>query len=265
MRPVDATAESLLAFWAEAGIDSILLDAPVDRIAAGAVPIVRPAPPQILTGARKPAAESADVTSQVEIAGRAAMACQTLDELQAAISAFDGCPLKFQGAIQAVFSRGAIDAPIFVVGEGPGQEEDQRGQPFIGRAGQLLDRMFAAAGLTDRVFITNSVFWRPPGNRNPTPDEQAVCMPFVERAIALVQPRLLLCVGGPSSKAMLKREEGILALRGRWIEWRSADGLMEIPALATLHPAFLLRQPAAKKMAWADLLTLSERLDRTPR
>ena len=173
--------------------------------------------------------------------------------------------MKFQGAIQAVFSRGAIDAPIFVVGEGPGQEEDQRGQPFIGRAGRLLDRMFAAAGLTDRVFITNSVFWRPPGNRNPTPDEQAVCMPFVERAIALVQPRLLLCVGGPSSKAMLKREEGILALRGRWIEWRSADGLMEIPALATLHPAFLLRQPAAKKMAWADLLTLSERLDRTPR
>ncbi|OYU70032.1 MAG: uracil-DNA glycosylase [Alphaproteobacteria bacterium PA2] len=265
MRLADATAESLLAFWAEAGIDSILLDEPIDRIAAGAVPVVRPAPPQAFPGRQKPAVATQDVSAHVEDARQAAQACQTLEELQAAISAFDGCPLKFQGAKQAVFSRGATEAPIFVVGEGPGQEEDQRGQPFVGRAGQLLDRMFAAVGITDRVFITNSVFWRPPGNRNPTPEEQAVCMPFVERAIALVQPRLLLCVGGPSSKAMLKRDEGILSLRGRWIEWRSSDGQIELPALATLHPAFLLRQPAAKKMAWADLLTLSERLDRPAR
>lgn len=265
MRPADATAESLLAFWAEAGVDSVLLDEPVDRIAAGAVPIIRPAPPQVIPGARRQTTATHDISDQVEIARQAALACQNLEDLQAAIAAFDGCPLKFQGAKQAVFSRGAADAPIFVVGEGPGQEEDQRGQPFVGRAGQLLDRMLAAAGLTERVFITNSVFWRPPGNRNPTPEEQAVCMPFVERAIALTAPRLLLCVGGQSSKAMLKRDEGILSLRGRWIEWRSADGQMELPALATLHPAFLLRQPAAKKMAWADLLTLSERLDRPSR
>ena len=152
-----------------------------------------------------------------------------------------------------------------MIGEGPGQEEDARGEPFVGRAGQLLDRMLAAAGLTDRVFITNSVFWRPPGNRNPTLEEQAVCAPFLERAIALVNPKMLLLVGGPSAKAMLKRDEGILALRGRWFEWRSSDGELELPALPTLHPAFLLRQPAAKKKAWSDLLTVTERLDRTPR
>ncbi|HEX5377353.1 MAG TPA: uracil-DNA glycosylase, partial [Phenylobacterium sp.] len=147
----------------------------------------------------------------------------------------------------------------------PGQEEDVRGEPFVGRAGQLLDRMLDAAGLSGRVFITNSVFWRPPGNRNPTPGEQAVCAPFLERAIELVNPKMLLLVGGPSAKSMLKRDEGILSLRGRWFEWRSEDGTLELPAMPTLHPAFLLRQPAAKKKVWSDLLTLTERLDRPSR
>ena len=181
--------------------------------------ISRPAPLQTSAIRALPATKTQDVSAQVEIARQIAEACQGLEELQDAIAKFDGCPLKFQGAKQAVFGRGALDAPIIVVGEGPGQEEDQKGIPFVGRAGQLLDKMFAAAGLSERVFITNSVFWRPPGNRNPTSEEQAVCMPFVERAIALIQPRLLLCVGGPSSKAMLKQDEGILSRRGRWIEW----------------------------------------------
>ena len=135
----------------------------------------------------------------------------------------------------------------------------------MGRAGKLLDRMLAAAGLTGRVFITNTVFWRPPGNRTPTPAEQAICAPFLERIIALVQPKMLLTVGGASAKALLKREEGILSLRGRWLEWKSADGAQELPAMPTLHPAFLLRQPGAKKHAWNDLLTLMERLDRPGR
>jgi uracil-DNA glycosylase family 4 len=152
-----------------------------------------------------------------------------------------------------------------IIGEGPGADEDAQGQPFVGRAGQLLDRMLKAAGLTDRAFITNTVFWRPPGNRTPTPQEQAICAPFVERAIALVNPKMLMLVGGASAKAMLKREEGILSLRGRWFEWTSSDGAMELPSLPTLHPAFLLRQPAAKKKAWQDLLTLTERLDRPDR
>jgi DNA polymerase len=169
------------------------------------------------------------------------------------------------GARQSVFARGAPDAPLMLIGEGPGQEEDERGAPFVGRAGQLLDRMLAAAGLTDRVFITNTVFWRPPGNRTPSLAEQQTCAPFLERAIELVAPRLIMLVGAAATKSVLGVDEGILSLRGRWFEWRARDGGMEIPALPTLHPAFLLRQPAAKKKAWHDLLTLVERLDRPGR
>jgi uracil-DNA glycosylase family 4 len=206
------------------------------------------------------------VAAQVEEARRLAAAAGDLAALAAAIAGFDGCPLKFEGAArQSVFSRGSASAPLIVIGEGPGAEEDVQGQPFVGRAGKLLDRMLAAAGLSERVFITNTVFWRPPGNRTPLPAEQMVCAPFVDRAIELISPRFLLLVGGASAKMMLGREEGILSLRGRWFEWRSADGHREIPALPTLHPAFLLRQPAAKKRAWSDLLTLAERLDRPER
>jgi len=152
-----------------------------------------------------------------------------------------------------------------VIGEGPGGDEDVQGAPFVGRAGKLLDKMLKAAGVEGRVFITNTVFWRPPGNRTPTPQEQLVCSPFVERAIALVQPKILLLTGGASAKFMLQKPEGILSLRGRWFDWRSSDGELELPAMPTLHPAFLLRQPAAKKKAWNDLLMLSERLNRPER
>jgi len=198
-------------------------------------------------------------------ARRLAAEAQDLDALGAAIAAFDGCPLKFQGARQACFYRGATDATVLIVGEGPGAEEDVQGAPFVGRAGKLLDRMLEAAGVQDRVFITNTVFWRPPGNRTPTASEQQVCRPFLERAIAFAQPKILLLVGGASAKSMLGRDEGILSLRGRWFEWRSEDGGHVLPALPTLHPAFLLRQPQAKKRAWSDLLTLTERLDRPER
>ena len=134
-----------------------------------------------------------------------------------------------------------------------------------GAAGRLLDRMLAAAGLTDRVLITNTVFWRPPGDRAPTLEEQAMCAPFLERTLALVAPRALLLTGAGAAKAMLGREEPILSLQGRWLEWRSANGVLELPALTTLSPAFLLRQPIAKQKSWSDLLTLSERIDRPHR
>ena len=130
-----------------------------------------------------------------------------------------------------------------IIGEGPGADEDRQGQPFVGRAGKLLDRMLTAAGLLDDVFITNTVFWRPPGNRTPTPAEQTACRPFVERAIALVKPKVLVLAGGASAKSMLDTNEGILSLHGRWRDWTSADGAITLPALPTLHPAFLLRQP----------------------
>jgi DNA polymerase len=262
-------AESLLAFWADAGVDATYADAPIDRLAEGAALLRAKSQPQpVAPPPSRPvlvAGGSADVSAAVAHAKAAAAACQDLEQLAAAIAAFDGCPLKTQGAKQAVFSRGPGDAPLMIIGEGPGADEDAQGAPFVGRAGQLLDRMLKAAGLTDRAFITNTVFWRPPGNRTPTPQEQAICAPFVERAIALVNPKMLMLVGGASAKAMLKREEGILSLRGRWFEWTSSDQQMELPSLPTLHPAFLLRQPAAKKKAWQDLLTLTERLDRPDR
>jgi DNA polymerase len=275
--------ESLLAFWTESGVDTLLGDAPLDRTALAPVRAAATAPapaPAARADAPRPARvgpagpavpaqavglepTAVDPTVLAE-ARRAAAAARDLDELKAAIAAFDGCPLK-PGARQAVFSRGRPDAPLMIIGEAPGGDEDLQGAPFVGRAGQLLDRMLAAAGLADRVFITNTVFWRPPGNRTPLPAEQAVCAPFVERAIALIRPRALLLAGGASAKAMLKQREGILSLRGRWFTWRGEDPDLEVPALPTLHPAFLLRQPAAKRKSWEDLLILSNRLDRPDR
>ncbi|KQV56943.1 MULTISPECIES: uracil-DNA glycosylase [unclassified Caulobacter] len=261
--------ESLLAFWADAGVEACYADAPIDRLAEGAAMLRAksqpPPPPPPATRPGLAIARGPDVGSAIAEARTAAAACNDLESLAAAIAAFDGCPLKTQGAKQAVFSRGVADAALMVIGEGPGADEDAQGAPFVGRAGKLLDRMLKAAGLNERVFITNTVFWRPPGNRTPTPQEQAVCAPFVERAIALVKPRMLLLAGGASAKAMLKRDEGILSMRGRWFEWTSEDKSVELPAMPTLHPAFLLRTPAQKKKAWQDLLTLTERLDRPDR
>ena len=252
--------EGLLAFWADAGVDCAYADAPVDRLAEGAR---RLAPPRPAPAAAPPAASPPPPSpvGEAVLAARAA-AAQALDlaALEAAVAAFDGCPLK-AGATRAVFSRGRPDAEVMVVGEGPGAEEDRLGQPFVGPSGQLLDRMLAAGGLKERVFVTNTVFWRAPANRTPSPQEQAVCLPFLERAIALVRPRVLLLMGGASAKFLLKRPEGILSLRGRWEHWVSEDGATTLPALPTLHPAFLLRQPAAKQHGWQDILTLLSRLE----
>jgi len=257
-------AEALLSFWAWAGVDTCYEDAAVDRTAKAAIP--RASRPSVAISRANVSAPIdpavAAATDTIADARRSAAGAQSLEELAAAIAAFDGCPLKTAGARQAVFSRGTPDAPVFVIGEAPGADEDMQGEPFVGRAGQLLDRMLLAAGLDKRVFITNTVFWRPPGNRTPTLAEQQICAPFLERAIELVAPRVLLIVGGASAKAVLGVGDGILGIRGRWLEWRSRDGATVIPALPTLHPAFLLRQPAAKKKTWADMLTLSERLDR---
>lgn len=264
-------AEALLAFWADAGVDALYADAAIDRLAEGAErlkararPTPPPPPPTPIRPAR-PGVPNIDIGSALAQAEAMAAAANSIEALAEAIAAFEGFPVRYEGARQPVFYRGATDAPVMIIGEAPGADEDSQGQPFVGRAGKLLDKMLGAAGLEGRVFITNTVFWRPPGNRTPTPSEQAVCAPFVERAVALVKPRMLLLAGGASAKAVLKRDEGILAMRGRWFEWKSTDGALDLPAMPTLHPAFLLRQPAAKKKAWQDLLTLTERLDRQGR
>lgn len=189
----------------------------------------------------------------------AAAQCHTLDELQAAVLAFNGCVLK-QTAKHTVFADGNRDAPVMLIGEAPGRDEDLQGLPFVGPSGMLLDRMLAAIGLSrkESAYITNVIFWRPPGNRPPTPEEAAICAPFLVRHIALKQPRVLLLLGGTPVRHVLNWEDGITRVRGRWGVYRK-DGL-EIPTLPTFHPAYLLRQPSAKKLAWQDLQSLREKL-----
>ena len=254
----------LLAFWAEAGVDYAYAEAPVDRLAEGAKRLA-PKPsastiavPKASSAARPTAVHDAEALG---LAREAAAAAADITALEAAIEAFPWGGLRSRGA-RTVFARGPADAPVMLIGEGPGAEEDQRGQPFVGRSGQLLDRILAAGGLEGRAFITNTVFWRPGADRTPSAAEQALCLPFVERAIALVRPRVLLLAGGASAKSMLRVQDGILSLRGRWFDWTPEAGGEPIPALPILHPAFLLRQPVAKRHAWTDILTLLSRLDR---
>ena len=249
---LDLELISFLSFWSDCGVDCSYEETSQDRLR----PPVRPVPESSRTSRYT---DPRPVEPEQDAAATASGAA-TLEALEAAIASFDGCPLKAQGAARSVFYRGRSDAPIMIIGEAPGGEEDRLGQPFVGPAGRLLDRMLAAASLEDKTFITNTVFWRPPGNRTPTLQEQAVCRPFVEQAIRLVAPRLLVFAGGAAAKSMLQTTEGILTLRGRWTEWRSTAGDRSIPALPILHPSFLLRQPIAKKKAWSDLLSLSRRL-----
>jgi len=255
-----AATESLLAFWRDAGVDACYLDAPVDRTHVQPPPALK-AISRATAGVIAAAPSGMALNDGLGEARRLAAGAATLDALAQAIAAFEGCPLSSMGARQAVFARGNPSGDILVIGEGPGAEEDERGQPFVGKAGRLLDRILAAANLQDRVFITNTVFWRPPGNRTPTPQEQALCAPFVERAFALLKPRAVLLVGAAAAKSVLQADEGIMKLRGQWRDWRLAEGGISAPVMPTLHPAFLLRQPQAKAHVWADILSLAARLD----
>lgn len=258
-QPLDTAAtEALLAFWRDAGVDACYLSEPVDRTV-----FVAPTTPQAVQKAATVTAlhggmSGADAVTE---ARRVAAAATTMDELAEAVAAFQGCPLRAMGAKQAVFARGNPKGSILLIGEAPGETEDMRGEPFVGQAGQLLDRMLAAAGLNDQVFMTNTVFWKPPGNRPPSPQEQDACAPFLERAFALMQPRAVLLVGAAAAKSVLNTEDGLMKIRGQWREWRPDEGGVSAPVMTTLHPAFLLRQPQAKRVAWADMLSLAPRLD----
>lgn len=254
-----AAMESLLAFWRDAGVDACYGEAPVDHTHVAPPAAVKAVQRATASVVARPTA--LDGGAALAEARRLAAGAGTLQDLAAAVAAFEGCALRGMGATQSVFGRGDPNAAVLVIGEGPGADEDRLGQPFVGKAGKLLDRILDAAGLTGKVFITNTVFWRPPGNRTPSPQEQAVCAPFVERAFALLKPRAVLLLGAAAAKSVLQTEEGVMKMRGQWREWRLAEGAVQAPALPTLHPAFLLRQPQAKRQAWADMLTLASRLE----
>ena len=185
----------------------------------------------------------------------------SVEALGALVAGFDGCPLK-RTATNTVFVDGNPAAPVMIIGEAPGADEDRIGRPFVGRAGQLLDRMLAAIGL-DRsgVLITNVIYWRPPGNRTPTTAEIASCLPFVFRLIALAHPKVLVLSGGTAAGALLAQSQGITRLRGRWFDLAVPGLDQPVPTLPTFHPSFLLRTPERKREAWRDLLSLRARLD----
>ena len=250
------SATELLRWYVAMGADEAIADAPIDRLAAAPTvvppsPPPRAAPPIVVAEAAPAAALSAR---------HLAAAASNLAELGAAVHAFDGCALK-RTATNTVFADGPAGARLMVIGEAPGAEEDRLGKPFVGRSGQLLDRMLAAIGFDRRenAYITNVLFWRPPGNRKPTADEIAACLPFVWRHIALLAPEAVVMCGGTATSALLGRPEGIMRLRGRWFELTAPGLERAIPALATYHPSFLLRAPARKSEAWRDLLALQSK------
>lgn len=264
-----------LRWQIDAGADEAIADSPVDRFTttvtrpatntaadtespAGAAPAAAPrtaAPPtlapqdEIKASARSLAEAAADLTA-----------------LREALAAFDGCGLK-NTATNLVFGTGKCPADVMLIGEAPGRDEDREGLPFVGVSGRLLDIMLGHVGLSrqENAYITNILPWRPPGNRQPTDAEISACLPFLARHIALVAPRILLFLGGTAAKTLLNRTEGITRLRGHWYEYHSpaleSVGIAPIPAMATLHPAYLLRQPAQKRAAWKDLLSVRQRLD----
>lgn len=274
----ELTPAQILRWYSDMGVDIALDETPHDHFAEGAALLAAkpPAPqapepeaeaaparvvqlPQRNAPRPEPVARVAGPDAGIQSARTLAAACRTLDELRAAWTAFDGCALKTT-ATQLVFADGNHAARIMLVGEAPGADEDRQGLPFVGRAGQLLDKMLAAIGLDrTKVYIANIIPWRPPGNRVPTPQESAACLPFITRQIELANPDFLVCLGGSSAQTLLETKEGIMRARGRWFDY--AAGERTIPALAMLHPAYLLRQPVHKRLAWRDLRELKKRVE----
>ncbi|MCR6646325.1 MAG: uracil-DNA glycosylase [Terricaulis sp.] len=254
-----AAARALLAFWRSAGVDMDVAEA-----VYAAAPATAPAPARAQAPQRareapaaplvpKPARRVAPAPAADEDARRLAKAADSVAALRAAVEGFNGCALKAT-ARNTVFSDGVESAPVLLIGEAPGKEEDQQGKPFVGRSGQLLDRMLAQIGLSRQtnILISNTIYWRPPGNRDPTPGEIMACLPFAERLVELMQPKLLILNGKSAAHTMLERTDGVLKLRGRKLRYER--GGQSINAMVMLHPAYLLRQPQQKRLAWADLL-----------
>jgi uracil-DNA glycosylase len=268
------SAAEIVRFYRAAGVEGLISDEPINRLAEGQTAAGNAQPAGIET-VGKAAVEgnlfAAVSTSSAKTLGskaeegtppplEAINQAKSLEELHAILKAWDGCALKHT-ATQEVFSDGVPGSRLMIVGEAPGREEDLQGKPFVGRSGQLLDRMLGAIGL-DRtsVYIANTIYWRPPGNRTPTTQEIAQCQPFIRKQIELAKPEILVFAGGVSAKAMLETSQGILQLRGNWTTL-PINGLGSLPALPTLHPAYLLRNPPHKRLAWADWLSVKLKLE----
>ena len=273
-----AEKKALLDWYVAGGVDETIADEPLNRLAKA--PLAAAAENSGGVKEKFTALEATDHASSptpqptwkpsqlqsrdaaVRTAQGIAAGCATLEELRIAFEAFDGCPLK-ETAMNFVFADGNPDAKVMFIGEAPGADEDRLGLPFVGPAGRLLDRMLAAIRLDrTQVYITNILPWRPPGNRNPTDTEIAACLPFLERHIELANPEILIFVGGTAAKTLLRRTEGIMRLRGKWMSYETGLG-DPITARALLHPAYLLRQPAQKRETWTDLLDIKSRLDQS--
>lgn len=267
MTEAPPTPDQLLRFYLEAGVDAVLSDEPVNRLAGDeptpAPQALPPPPPAAAAANAAPAAPAVAMAPPApEVAAMAAReaagAARTLEELRGLLERFDGCALKAT-ATQLVFSAGNPEANIMFVGEAPGRDEDLAGEPFVGRSGKLLDLMMGAIGLDRRsAYIANIIPWRPPGNRTPTPQETQICLPFIRRQIELVDPDVLVCLGNPSSQGILGTKEGIMRTRGRWMDYDTDT--RTIRAMATFHPAYLLRSPAYKRLAWQDFRAIRKAL-----
>lgn len=261
--PSQDAARALLAFWRAAGVDMDEAEAVfAAKTAAPAVKAqtqtppprepfrIEPPPPKA-----KPKAQLQPADDAVNTARAMAAAASSIAELRAAVDKFNGCALKAT-ARNTVFSDGVDEAQVLILGEAPGKDEDEQGKPFVGRSGQLLDKMLATIGLDRKsnVLISNTIYWRPPGNRDPTQGETVSCLPFVERLIELSQPKLLILTGKAAAHTVLKREDGVMKLRGRRLQYTREGIKAPVNAMVMLHPAYLLRQPQQKRLAWADLL-----------
>jgi uracil-DNA glycosylase len=264
-------ARELLAFYADAGVDALVGEVPVDWLSAAQLgatsqpDAVEQTPPPTgtvrppLAAAASNAAAPASPDVAVMAAREAARSATSLDELRAILAKFEGCALRTT-AKQLVFADGNPQARVMFVGEAPGREEDLEGLPFVGRSGKLLDLMMAAINLNRATaYIANIIPWRPPGNRTPTPQESQICIPFILRQIELANPDILVCLGGPSAQTLLGLKDGIKRTRGKWFNFHT--GTREIRAIATFHPAYLLRSPLEKRLAWRDFLAVKKALD----
>ncbi|MGQ0532317.1 MAG: uracil-DNA glycosylase [Caulobacteraceae bacterium] len=262
-------ARALLAFWRAAGVDmddaeAVFTAKPTTAPARAQNPALAAREPTRLDPPPKPkpAAKLQPAEDAVNTARAMAAAATTIAELRAAVDKFEGCALKAT-ARNTVFADGVDDAPVLVLGEAPGKDEDEQAKPFVGRSGQLLDKMLASIGLDRKsnVLISNTIYWRPPGNRDPTQGETVSCLPFVERLIELSQPRLLILTGKAAAHTVLKREDGVMKLRGRRLLYNREGLTAPVNTMVMLHPAYLLRQPQQKRLAWADLLLAEAWLD----